>query len=683
MSHRERPAPRGRQSGDPPGRAGTPVSWDDLFDRLPPAPRARLIAAAGDAGCVAADQVPAAEPARHLLHRLLAGDGADDVGPLDTRVAIDDLPADLDPRQRAAVALAVRTPDVALVHAPPDAGTARVAAEAVALAARRGERVLLVAADPAVVDRVLDRLADRPEVCPLRCVDKNDAAASPAAAGSTFAAHTRRLTDEARSRAQARVDAAVATCRRRDSEAAVYDHLLDLAEQHHRLQARRSGAAVNGEFTALTTEVAARRTDADRARTTVAELETVLAGLRPRAAARAAGRWWTLAWWRGGGAAARLAEAEAKHRRAESDAAAADAAVDQAALAMTRRKAELADQAVAVERELALVADKWQQAVRHLPADGPRPADLSPDAAAAAREAWAKGRDADRRELDAARGWADGLDPLLEALPGRLLEAVNLVAGTPAAVAADPHFGGTGRGPFDLLVVEDAHAVADADLLAVARRARRWVLIGQPDANGSSVSGVSDPGSRDRGQRPRLQKAAPPPRPGFTRLWQLLHADPWARDGDRLVCRLRLVSPAARGRLSREPVADRPDVELRLDGPELAEVVFPVHTPVAKAVEYLFQQLGELPAGPDPAWEETSERLVARWQCGSSSVAELGDGVRAVVTDAAIAAVEFDRAAGWDRDRASAWVHRHAGRCGPGRTVKLGPCPAATARPDR
>src|SRR5690348_10649949 len=114
MSHRDRPAPRGptRPAGTPPGgdpagrrpAAGGagPVAWDDLFDRLAPGPRARLIAAAADTGVVPADRVPSAEPTRHLLHRLLAGDGVDDLAPLDTRFTVDDLPADLDPRQRCA-----------------------------------------------------------------------------------------------------------------------------------------------------------------------------------------------------------------------------------------------------------------------------------------------------------------------------------------------------------------------------------------------------------------------------------------------------------------------------------------------------------------------------------------------------------------------------------------------------
>jgi hypothetical protein len=240
MSQRERPAPRGRSPADrPPATAGpgAPVAWDDLYDRLPPGQRARLIAAAGDSGIIPADRVPSGEPTRHLLHCLLAGDGLDELAPLDGQAPIDDLPADLDPQQRAAVGLMIRTPDLALVQVLAGPERLRVTAEAIALAARRGERVLLVAPNPAALDRVLDLLAGRPEVCPLRCLDKGETNLSPAAAGCTFAAHTKRLTEHARARAQDRIAAAITKCRQRDAEAAVYDHLLDLAEQHYRLQA--------------------------------------------------------------------------------------------------------------------------------------------------------------------------------------------------------------------------------------------------------------------------------------------------------------------------------------------------------------------------------------------------------------------------------------------------------------
>jgi hypothetical protein len=270
----------------------------------------------------------------------------------------------------------------------------------------------------------------------------------------------------------------------------------------------------------------------------------------------------------------------------------------------------------------------------------------------------------DRRDLEFARDWADGLEPLLEALPGRLLEAVNLVAATPAALAADRHFGDARRGMFDLLLVIEAPALADGDLLAAARRARRWVLLGEPQLGET----------RDTSKTKRNHRQGPVS--GFTRLWRLIHCDPWGREGGRVVCRLRPVPPDRRGRLDREPVADRPDVELRIHTPtagppELAEVAFPGGTAITRAVEYVFAELGELPASLSAECRVLSAELPSL----STMSVGLADGVRAAIADAPggweVFAVEFNPAAGWDRERATAWVRRHVVQHGPGRTIRL------------
>jgi hypothetical protein len=738
MSQRERPAPRGHPaSGYPagppsaPAGNGTPLAWDDLYDRLPPDQRARVIAGAA-AGVVAADQVPPppAAPPPHLLHRLLIGEGLDDLPAIPHSDSTNHLPADLDSPQRAAVSLALRTPDIALVQGRPGAGQDRVTAAAIAAAARRGERMLLIASTPAGVDRVLDLLADQTEVCALRCVGRDESSAqlSKAAAACTFTAHTHRLTEQTREHAQSRIAAAVETCRRRDAEAAVYDPLLDLAEQHHRLHVRRAelpalrdgiAAAVElilaeptdadrdraAALARCDAELMARQADTARARQAVVDLDKPLAALRPLATARSGGRWWTLTWWQArsaGDVTSQLADLEAKHRQAETYAATIEAEAEQIAkiradlvaehdrqrdarrqAELDRRRTELDDQAVAIDRELALVADKWQQAVRQLPANDPRPNEFSAEAATAVRDAWGRSRDIDRRDLDFARAWADGLEPLLEALPGRLLEAVNLVAGTPASLMADAHFGDGRRGLFDLLIVLDAHAFTDGDLMAAARRARRWVLIGEPAAperNGTNGS------ARSRSQG----------RGGFTRLWQLLHCDPWGREGQRVVCRLRRVPPDRRGRLDREPVADRPDVELRIHTPpggtpELAEVAFPVGTAIGRAVEYVFAELGELPCGLSAECRvlnsDSGAGLSTQHSALNTISIDLGDGVRVATADAPggwdLLAVEFTPSAGWDRERAAAWVHRHVVQHGPARTVRLSGPSAHASRETR
>jgi hypothetical protein len=96
---------------------------------------------------------------------------------------------------------------------------------------------------------------------------------------------------------------------------------------------------------------------------------------------------------------------------------------------------------------------------------------------------------------------------------------------------------------------------------------------------------------------------------------------------------------------------------------EVAEVAFPAETPIAAAVEWVFRELGELPSSPV---------LGTRHSALATQVAELGDGVRAVIAPTAggwsVPLVEFP---GWDRERANAWARRHVVQAGSGRTIDL------------
>src|SRR4029077_17391875 len=123
-----------------------------------------------------------------------------------------------------------------------------------------------------------------------------------------------------------------------------------------------------------------------------------------------------------------------------------------------------------------------------------------------------------------------------------------------------------------------------------------------PAASRGHASADVSPQGRGNGPRRSNSWSAPARlRPGvFQRLSRHLHWDAWVRDGGRLVCRLRPVSASQRSSLACEPLADRPEVELRIqataDGvPQLAEVAFPpdIGLPAAKA--FLFRELGEAP----------------------------------------------------------------------------------------
>ncbi|QJW95633.1 hypothetical protein [Frigoriglobus tundricola] len=151
-----------------------------------------------------------------------------------------------------------------------------------------------------------------------------------------------------------------------------------------------------------------------------------------------------------------------------------------------------------------------------------------------------------------------------------------------------------------------------------------------------------------------------------------LDREAWATEGDRLVCRLGPLTPDQRRGMTREPLADRPEIELRFatsDGaPLLAEIAFPCATPVSVAKTFLFRELNEvlLRSCGEPVWVHAADAITARWPAadGPDGVwIDLEPGVREKVAGpgpfAFTAAVSFDPAAGWDADTAAAWLAKH------------------------
>src|SRR5438093_722398 len=207
MSHRDWQAVPPPTAADRSVRAGDP--WDALFDALPPALRQTLLEKASTCPLTADQLPPAATPGndagRQLLTRLLAGKGLDELTPLPPDWHDSGSSPDLDPQQRAAVAAAMRTPDLVLVQGRPGTGKSRVAAEVIARAAARGERVLLVAASAAALDRALELLADRADVYPLRLVGRDET--NPESRW-TLAAQTRHWRETTAAHAKTRLETA-------------------------------------------------------------------------------------------------------------------------------------------------------------------------------------------------------------------------------------------------------------------------------------------------------------------------------------------------------------------------------------------------------------------------------------------------------------------------------------------
>jgi hypothetical protein len=442
-------------------------------------------------------------------------------------------------------------------------------------------------------------------------------------------------------------------------------------------------------------------------------LDARLRALAPLAEARRHSRWWSAAWWRSlfrGNVLAQATEAEASRQRPRDELQALEQQKQQLLTEQDREKecyaAERSRQVeaerrrrhagrdtaeAAWEHEDQQVRAKWQAACAELQPETAAPVAPTPEAVDSAAEAWDRTLHQEAELAAFARQWAVCLEETADTFPQRLLGLCNLVAGATGALAADPHFGESAASPvrFDLLILEDADRVTEAEFLAVARRARRCVLVGQPPA-------VPVPGPTKPSRAPALRPAL------FHRLWQQLHCDPrrlpyaWVRDNGGLCCQLRPVTPEQSQWLESEPLADSPDIELRIlamprSEPLLAEVVFPAGVPIDRAKEYIFRELQELPvaaAGRSLRWLEDDDRIVLRLADAPApdGVAIcLEAGVRETLhpgpEDAAgrppsgsawqTCCVEFDRRAGWHRQRAEEWVQRHLGLRDLGRTARL------------
>lgn len=269
----------------------------------------------------------------------------------------------------------------------------------------------------------------------------------------------------------------------------------------------------------------------------------------------------------------------------------------------------------------------------------------------------------------------------------RLLADARLVVGTPGSLDNDPVFdavANTDGPPFGLLVLDRAEQLAEPDFVRLSHLADRWVLAGD-------AAGPDDPRNCPVGTQHGPRHL---PRPTFAaRLARLLDREPWAVEGDRLVFRLSHLTADQRRTVTREPLLDHPQIELRVAAGDsgqglLAEVAFPAHTAVAVAKQFLFQELNEVLLRPlgGYVWHRADDRLSVCWpaaEAGATGEAwvELEPGVREKVIGAGpaayTAAVAFDTAAGWDAEKAEAWLADHLPAPSVGRLAVLPRSPIA------
>jgi hypothetical protein len=725
--------------------------WADWYHRASAAQQQEALLRAMHQGIVYAHQLTApagtAAPVRSLLSSLLNGQ-INEMAPLHPP-ALEYHDGELDRMQREAVARAVATPDVCLIQGLPGTGKSRLVVEIVLQAAKRGERILFLAPTAAALDDVLERLSQHPAVCPVRCLatTENPADLPAASARLTLPERLRAYREITVPAARAARDAARQALEVRLREQAHWPQLESLAERHEQLSQRlrilnegREEVAAEVERLELSALFGESWRACQRLRTEAMEaIDSQLAGLqaeletiagkqsqldgewetiRPLAEARQGWRLWTGAWWRAlfqsglreqandleerraelGAARQRLEQelTARKNERAEIEnrfAAECRRLQDQE---IARRRAELDNEIAALTHQQNALSEQWRTACAAL-AGEIVPAAMSRQAVASSRAAWEQLRQQNAQRASAAEQWLQTVEESEQALPEKLAGCANVIAATTAAL---PGAGGAGdpclAPVFDLLILEQTHQMTEPEFAAAARRARRWVLIGEPQADGerpalAGWSSLNQPANAGRS-----------PRHFFQRLWQHLHADPcrlpfaWMRRDDRLLCRLRSLTAGQEKWIETEPVVDRPDIELRIlsiprQPPRIVEVAFPACMDLSEAKQFIFRELEELAVhtrGRGLCWYETAEEVILEFAPivdGQTITVALETGIRERVVgllaenpsaangvlEGLTCSLEFSRAAGWTLQRAEEWVAERLGFRSLGRTVLL------------
>ncbi len=688
--------------------AASGLPWEVFFAGLPPDAQVDLLARA------ACDQLTPTElptpTGVNLAARFLAADP--------DRLP-DFMPASLADLHRPptvvrALAAALGCPDLFLA----DVGAVQhaFAADLAAEIGHLGERVLVLTSTPADADTVLARLAEVSTVLAGRALapEENPTRLPAASAARTARAHGEDALAEARSRvkdalrdAEARVGALRDATAKVDDLSRIVTRLVELDADAERLRLDREAipgrvadelpieATFAAELARIDADTTKARDDRDTKQKAFDALhqQTEAAKAAPKKSGVVAA---VLGWFQRQDAPpktdldAMLHEAEAAHREAV-------AVLDRLAQERTkveemqredrdrRTQAEVAARTAANDTARAKVtADRathdtaFHTACAAVAAMGLTPPAANPAAVERLRADVPLATEQADAALRAVRLWANDLTTPSPELVRGFLKHVRVVVGTVASLD-DP----LAAGAFDRVIVTDADHSPELPVLA----ATRWILVG--DAPGPA-RGRGVP----RASRNGHAKSAPPARPSpFRSLWRHLHRPTWITDDGRLVA---ILLPDAPEPLTREPLADRPDVELRFTRPDgtdpvLAEVVFPPNLSIAAAKAFLVQEVGEVrlaPCGP-VHWHETVDRVTACWPAAEAAGRDvewidLVPGVREKVCghgpDALTAALSFEKSAGWDLDTAGDWLTHSIGPAP--RTATL-PRPAAVPEPSR
>lgn len=764
MTNRERLTPEGFQAPCRVADLTAPIGslWESWYSHSSTAQRLQMFALVRRQGLLYAHQLPPLNTARStVVTRLIQGEDA-------TPACFDSLPftphdTDLDTCQRLAVARILASPDLSLLQGTAGTGKSRVITEVLRQTRARGWRTLVISS-PNGLNQCLQRLDPQQVVClggsgPPALLLANQMEVLRLQAIAT----SQRELDAVRQRI-AKLPARDDLIRHADEillkVARLRTALADTSKQMDSLN-----TTLASEFASLPATLKLRNTHqtvvsemAQRAEDIRKRLAAIEAERRARAVllptlqaqidARQKGQWWSLAWWIaliGGDPVAKVQTVTHQQDQAEKDLASSreqlqsiadqqakcpavlDAQLDSLRQSeVESRKNALVARDAQIRSELADAEKQWSELafgedIQAISASGVE--QLSRQHSAMEADLSSKRDACDRLLLDLQRG--DFL--------GELILKSALVVG--ASLDEVPAEAG-----FDLVVIDEAHRLTDRELSLIATRGKRCALIADadftlspgiiPGPNALSHSGPLEkeaPARPTSGTRPHQEKAAtrtpaPETEPGFRRLWSRFYVDPrgwptrWQLSEGRLIARLRPPRPEQAGWLHREPVYDRPDVELRIiappeEDPFLSEVAFPEQTSLAEAREFIyreFQTLAVEAGGANAGWRQNGSAIVLDFmpnlsgqeRAGCVNTSEVNDGFRAgSVSDEdandqenpiltlepgirerlapggsagwVTACLEFDSSSGWDTEKARHWAATRLGVRACGRATNL------------
>lgn len=667
-----------------PESASAPLPWEHLFPVLAPAVQNALLNRAAERGGLTPADIPAPSPPAgdHAIACLNADPTA-----LPAFDPVDLTDTERSPAEYRAFATALGCPDLFALDVAAGRDQLHRAADLAVEAARRGERVFLITPTAADADEVLARLAEMcglpvgRAVAPFENRDRLPAASS----ARTARAHGDAALADARVKANAAAVDAESRLAAIRNVTALLPSLKSAVEELTRIARPEPEccAGTRDESTCPAEKLAATiaQLDAEAAKLAAerATRDTELTTLRGQLAeltehgAKSSGLFAKLKGLLHLDAAHKVGDLEAKVQAAEdtirnldTEAAhvvaqrttvedqrlLAEASCAQATMEEGRRQGEATEARERAEAEVRRI----HEALASIGAEAFQPG----DSAAVDRAAAQLAGFTEKAEAEAlfARGWANDLHAHGPELTRRFLSLIRVTVGPYAAVGKDvltrPVSDEPGP-PFDRLIVTDADRMTEDEFLPVARLASRWILVGDGCEESPRVLG-----------NPRGRPAM------FRRLLHTARLESWTIEGASLVARLA----SAEGALSAEPVADRPEIEVRFGrgpagDPIVAEVVFPPATPIAEAKAFLARELGEVRIVPWGAirWTETNDRVSAQWPAAAPPAhdgewIDLGNGIHEQIfgsgRDVVTAMVAFDTAAGWDRASATEWIAGHA-----------------------